>query len=258
MAEAAEHRRRSLRATAERELETVLPRLLPPRGIPQRDEGEWSDLLALLDELQKSRRSPTRPALLYYTDLRIHDTLTTHPLDDPEMPSLLKKLQRYGLAFARRPRTGEWVYGQTLLRNLWRDHPKSRWGEEAFLDLLRAGWDTSGICRGGADQFRKVTQAGESFLSSHPTSPLRTAVLWEVALAYETQWSLGKATGDRYVDGRRYAPEGPTARRRAIAAYEKILATDPESLAAEEARIKLHHLSRDLDTVSRTHYCVND
>src|SRR5262249_437214 len=68
------------------------------------------------------------------------------------------------LTFAHEELGGGFYYSRDLLRRVWRDYPASDAGERAFVLLLELGWDTSGVCAKGADQFQEVMRQGETFL----------------------------------------------------------------------------------------------
>jgi len=94
--------------------------------------------------------------------------------------------------------------------------------------LAWMGWDGSGICEAGSDQFREVIAQGEKFLADHPSSPHRLDVTLAMGTAYETWWSLSRAkAGDDYVE----------------AAY---------------ARRRLLSLKLGIDTAQRAFYCIYD
>ena len=58
------------------------------------------------------------------------------------------------------------------------------------IEKLDLGWDTSGMCAKGTDQFREVIRQGESFLQQHPNSEYRAFVSHLVGQAYATWWML--------------------------------------------------------------------
>ena len=158
------------------------------------------------------------------------------------------------------PLGSSWVYDHALLWTVWREHPTTTWGEEAFLLLLRLGWDTEVLCKDSPDDFRDVIREGERFLGAHPTTSLRREVVLTLAWAYETWWSASRAqAGQGYVDDPgAYAPGSARARARAIARYEEALRLGLERALAADARRRLETLKQGGDTGQRIFYCVYD
>ena len=92
-----------------------------------------------------------------------------------------------------------------------------------------------------------------------------------VAQAYETWWSLSKAPksedyvnefgeelGEAYSDGdpAKYQDGAEAARQRAIAFYEQLLQTVPQSDHAAYASRMLPRLKLGFDTGQRRSYCI--
>ena len=154
---------------------------------------------------------------------------------------------------------GAWAYQHDLLRQVWRDYKNIEWGDAAFLLLERMGWDTSGMCEAGSDQFREVIAHGEEFLDNHPTGPHRLEVILAVGQSYETWWSLSRAGPNTdYVEPEKYRQGAEAARGKAIKIYEQVAALEPASLEAASARRELPRLRLSLDTVQRRYFCVYD
>ena len=152
-----------------------------------------------------------------------------------------------------------WAYQRDLLRQVWRDHKNTEWGDAAFLLLERTGWDTSGTCEPGSDQFRQVIAHGEEFIATHPSGAPRLEVLLAVGQAYETWWSLSRAgPNNDYVQPKNYREGAATARQKAITLYERVIGLGPVSLEAALARRELPRLKLNLDTVQRRYFCVYD
>ena len=154
---------------------------------------------------------------------------------------------------------GEWAYQHDLLRQVFRDYRNTEWGDAAFLLLERTGWDTSGTCEAGPDQFRQVITHGEEFLTDHPSGPLRLEVALALGQAYETWWSLSRAgPNNDYVQPENYREAAEAARQKAIRLYEQVAASEPASLESTYARRELPRLKLSLDTVQRRYFCVYD
>lgn len=164
-----------------------------------------------------------------------------------------------------------WAYHGDLLKRIWAGYGQSEWGERAFLVLEDHGWDMGDYCNAGAEQFRAVIQQGLPFLEQHPKSPnqldVRLNVQLAVAQAYETWWSISlppvrvqtvTAEEEDYepVVYQRYQEGAEEARQKAVAYYERLLQTAPQSDTAVYARRVLPRLKLGVDTGQRRYYCI--
>ncbi|MDE3137791.1 MAG: hypothetical protein KGL59_14525 [Acidobacteriota bacterium] len=175
-----------------------------------------------------------------------------------------------GAHFAWNSLDDSWSYQHDLLWSAWRAAPESEWGQDAFFLLLASGWDTSGVCHNGTDQFRTVIEQGQKFLASNPSSPLRLPVTYLLAEAYETWWSLSEwSSCSPVIDlgpspcraspaSARYQSDAEAARQQAIADYEALLASDPSIYGTPALRRRLARLKLGIDTNQRQFYCLYD
>jgi len=169
------------------------------------------------------------------------------------------QLAAYGLSFEWDALGATWVYAHDLLWRLWTTHPRTSWGQEAFLTLLSLGWDTHVACRDGSDRFRAVISNSEVFLQANRETPRRAPVLLLLAQAYETWWSLSLANDrDDYVDRRNYQSGALLARQKAITTYDELLRRYGPSEQAAYARLVLPRLHLGIDTGQRRFFCVYD
>jgi hypothetical protein len=168
-------------------------------------------------------------------------------------------LAGFVLRYRYSPLGAGWNYQHDLLRQVWREYPNTAWGAEAFLLLAWMGWDGSGMCAAGSDQFREVISQGDKFLADHPSSPHRLDVTLAVGTAYETWWSLSRArAGDDYVEAAKYREGAVAAQRKAVSIYEQIAKLAPDSPEAAYARRRLPRLKLGIDTAQRAFYCIYD
>ncbi len=146
-----------------------------------------------------------------------------------------------------------------LLQKVWRDYPNTAWGGEAFLLFESMGWDSSGMCEAGSDQFRTVIANAEKFLADHPASPHRLDVTLAKGMAYETWWSLSRARpGDDYVEAAKYRDGAAAARQKAIGIYEQIAKIAPDGAEAAYSRRRVPRLKLGIDTGQRAFFCIYD
>jgi hypothetical protein len=183
------------------------------------------------------------------------------------------ELARYGITFENLQSSPKfppaWQYDHDLLWRVWKDFPRTDWGERAFVALLEHGWHTKAGCGGGSDpsqpylnnrgddQFPDIIEQGERFLAERPASAQLNDVLLAVAQAYETWWSLSLASRDEYVsDARKYQRGATAARGKSIQLYEELMRRAPESDMAAYVTRHLPRLKLGVDTEQRRYYCV--
>jgi hypothetical protein len=173
-------------------------------------------------------------------------------------------LAPYGVKLGGMTHEGGLAYGRELLWRVWREWPQMEGGELAFLELQRVGWYTgSGEgCPKNPDLFREVIVKAEAFLASHPQTDFRVQVLYALAVAHESWWSIGHApAGDEFVNAPPYprraanASQAEQAREQAIRYYREVAAMAPGSPEAASALRRLPRLELGLDTGQRRFFC---
>ena len=181
---------------------------------------------------------------------------------NPELQRELDALASRGLTFTWVELDGGWLYRSDLLWRLWREFPASEEGEDAFVLLLRQGWDKSPCCLTGEDSFHTVIEHGEEFLSNRPNTAHRQEVLFFLAQAYETWWSLSQVPEQNQEEGdpppAAYRAGAAAAREKAIGYYGEIVAAAPESSEGACSRKPLGLLRENKDTHQRRFYCYCD
>jgi len=239
-------------------------------GAPQastkwKAEQFYTALMRLL-ESAKTSTSDQQPLMLWAAD-RLAERLPSVIADDKSLNAdwtqWRTQLAPFGVSYAPSPdEDGTMAYTGGVLKRIWTDYGQSDWGERAFLVLQSHGWDMGPACAGGSDQFRAVIQHGLPFMEQHPKSPYQLDVQLTLAQGYETWWSLSQAvapTGDEYgeaVEPQKYQQGAEEARQKAIAYYERLLQTAPQSDHAAYARRVLPRLKLGIDTGQRRFYCI--
>ena len=226
--------------------------------VPRR---ELDALAALIDSVRVTD-AQDRPWLLLLAD-RLTDRVARwtwyHPVDTLSTVQVLTELDAQGLELSWSPLGDAYHNPGMFLRQLWRTYPNTQAGVVTFTHLQRAGWDMSGVCAEGSDQFREVIRRGEEFLNERASEPPDVGVILTLALAYETWWSLSRASEeDVYVIAADYARGADDARRAAIRYYERVLASTvgPEVRAYAQEHVALLRLS--VDPSQRAYYCIYD
>ena len=220
-------------------------------------------LLDRLLEAAKSAASEKKPLLLLAADAMAERLeLPTMVPPNAELQRQLNALAAEGLTFTWVELDGDWFYENNLLWRLWREYPNSEEGEDAFVLLLRQGWDKGPCCKTGVDSFHTVIEQGEEFLSSRPKTAHRLEVLFLVAQAYETWWSLSLVPERDPEEGdpspAAYRAGASAAREKAIAYYGEIAATAPDGVEAHCSRTPLALMKDNQDTQQRRFYCYCD
>jgi hypothetical protein len=255
--------RKDLNKTVLGELGRTFPELqtvLEVQTSTSNDPAYRRVLFQLLDAAQKAP-ADRRPAILFAADLVAQEIWCAFE-NKAECDQLRVDFARYQLTLAGVGLGAVFIYPHDLLWLLWRDYPETDWGERAFVLLLNDGWDTSGTCQKGAEQFREVIREGESFLQLRPRSPRRGIVTLLVGQAYATWWTLSNMTEggqmSDYVDPKHYQAGAEDARIKARGYFEQVLQLAPDTMLAQYARQVLPRL-RDRKTVnSYRFFCIYD
>jgi hypothetical protein len=251
-------------------------------ALPQADTNWKAEEFhaALVHLLEKAKTSPPdrQPIMLWAAD-RLAERLPSVIANDKSRDWKREgvrtldewQTQLASLGVAYQPATDEdapLAYTGSILKRIWTDYGQSEWGERAFLVLQGHGWDMGDYCNAGAEQFRTVIQQGLPFLEQHPKSPYQLDVQLAVAQAYETWWSISlppipgqTVTAEEDSEPlvyQRYQEGAEEARQKAIAYYERLLQTAPQSDHAAYARRVLPRLELGVDTGQRRYYCIFD
>lgn len=124
-----------------------------------------------LDAAEKASEAQ-QPAMLLAADFMLQ-ALWCPSEQGSRCDQLRSQFSQHHLTFSNSQLGGEWYYQHDLLWRVWEHFSSTQWGERAFILLLDFGWDTSGMCAKGSDQFRQVIRHGEAFLQQHPNSEYR-------------------------------------------------------------------------------------
>ncbi len=239
-------------------------RVLAKLGLPSESKPApvYQQLLELLRRSNSAQRS--EKALLLLGANSLVDKLSILFTDEAAAPAR-RQLAAYGVKLGSQTHDGGLSYNQDLLWRVWREFPDTEAGELAFVELQHRGWSTgdgSG-CPPNPDLFRDVITHGETFLNQHPGSPFRIDVLFTLAIANESWWSIAHAPAD---DEGVNAPPYPRralnqrqaaqARDRAIQYYRQLIELAPDSPEAASARRRLPRIESGLDTGQRRFFCT--
>lgn len=217
--------------------------------------------LGLLHVAQDSLREERATLLLAANGLV---TKLSTSLDDASAAPIRQRLTAYGVTLGPMTHDGGLAYKQDLLYRVERDFPDTQAGQLAFLELQQRGWfiATNPGCPTNPDLFHEVIGHGEAFLTRYPGTPFRKEVLFTLAVANESWWSIANAPSkDYWVADIPYPrrdsnkQQAEEARQRAILYYEQIVKLAPDSPEAASARRRLPRLKLGLDTGQRRFFC---
>jgi len=159
---------------------------------------------------------------------------------------------------------GVLAYHQDLLWRVWREFPDTEAGSLAFVELQQRGWYNGPDigCPANPDSFHDVIENGEAFLARHPTTKYRKEVLFTLAIANESWWSIARAPADDGWVGEIPYPrknadkqQAEAARQRAIKYYQEIVDLAPGSAEAASAALRLPRLKSGRDSGQRRFFC---
>jgi hypothetical protein len=217
------------------------------------------DLTAILRE-SDGAATPRRALFLLAADQVVNKLSLWLDTPAPIQPLL----SRYGVKLGGMTHDGGLAYGRELLWRVWREWPDTEGGELAFLELQRLGWSTvSGDgCPQNPDLFREVIARAEAFLAAHPRTDFRRQVLYALAVANESWWSIAHAPADDgWVSGIPYprraanGRQAGRARDEAIRYYREVVRLAPGTPEAASALRRLPRLEMGLDTGQRSFFC---
>jgi hypothetical protein len=208
--------------------------------------------LERLLEAARETAGDSRAALLLAAD-HLARQLHSDEMPDRASQPIVETIAGYRLTFEP-DLLGDasWEYRHDLLWEAWKAESID-WSEEAFLELSDIGWS------GKEDCFREMIEQGERFLGEAPGRRRAPQVLFSVAQAYETWWSLSRDAGEDGIvdDPNQFKPGSEEALAEAIEAYERLQILAPGSEEAEAAQSRLFYLRRGIDTRERRFYCAS-
>jgi hypothetical protein len=241
-----------------RDLKRELGDLFVAPGEESQTRAALLKLLAAADGGTGNRRA----AVLVGADelaLRLGTLLVTRTGEAPNAEAVRRQLAPYGIHYGGIGHdSGVLEYNHGLLARAWKEFPDTAWGQRAFL-LMQPLACAAGLpapCP-GQSCFRMVIHEGEAFLRDHPQTPFRREQIYNLALAYETWWSLSQAApGDDTAEGANVdRAGGDIARRHALSLYEEVTRMAPGSPEALSASLRLPRLKLSLDTGERAFFC---
>jgi hypothetical protein len=224
--------------------------MLTNEHVPDQDVVQRTSL-ELLQALDRSRSRADRILLTLAARavlgrLRIEGTTVLE--GRPEIAPILA----YGVTFDESPYDeGIWYFGKGPRNGVRPESSDRPWAELVAVESIDAGGDCEGV------GYRDVIRDGIRWLDTHQSSPLAPRVVFDVAQAYETWWSLSLAPDtEDLVTVSDHKAGAARARLQAIDWYRRLLRQSPLIPEARVARQALTMLTLGVDTGARRFYCV--
>lgn len=122
------------------------------------------------------------------------------------------------------------------------------------------GFDETGMCSAGAEEFSQVIQQGESLLSGARWLPMSTlpSLHFMVGDAYATIVWLAKTTDSEYHDTKKYQQTAESARAKALEHYRAAFHVERGIARAQKAWKEAWRLAAGLPPASGRYFCVYD
>jgi hypothetical protein len=172
-------------------------------------------------------------------------------------------LEAHGLTCTYSTLGGTNIYQETNLWNLLEKYPDTYWGQFAFFELLERGFDTSGTCRNGNDQWRTVLDLGLDFLVKHTDSVFAPDTNFYLGKAAETLYNLGivedyPARETSGLSKDQFADKSEDARIKAIKYYEEVLQSPQKEKYEDHLKNILPRLRAGFGTGCTYYFCFYD
>jgi hypothetical protein len=189
---------------------------------------------------------------------RVLDFLSHHGVVMGE--NALGAMKSLGAEFLQDELGGSEVYSHGLLKQAKALSPPGYMADEILLRQMEHGFDETGMCSAGAEEFKQVIQQGESLLAASRTLPTSTlsSLRFMVADAYATIVWLATSTDDEYHDPKAYQPIAESARARALENYRTALQLEHGTPRAREAWKEAWRLAAGLPPTNARYFCVYD
>jgi hypothetical protein len=247
--------------------------------------GIWDKIKGISSSSTSSLRKSNTTAISEL--IKAYETIDKITLAENDLPAFLlfrNYLVRYlfirGLENEISPEQREWLesrgieysdfdlgnvrhYEETFLQKLIDKYPDSSWGQFAFLEMLERGFDTSGMCRGGQNQWKRVLSEGAVFLEKYPGSEFVPDIRFYMGQAEETLFTLGTIKDNPFMESsglswEQYADQSEYARKKAIGYYDEVLRSSQKSVYENYLKYVLPRLRAGFATGCHYYFCFYD
>lgn len=211
--------------------------------------------LAAAEKLEGRRKA----AALLAADLALEGAQYAFTVADPGAGAAARtELAALGAEFNDSPLGGVTQYTRSWLTTARGLDPDGPLGDRCFRMLMRKGFDTSGTCSSGSEQFREVIEEGERYLAGKHDPAAEAEVELMVADAYRDIVSLAAGAADDYAETANYAREADQARQKAVQHYRSALSRAPNDRDARRGWGDAWLLINGMAPAHLRYYCIYD
>jgi hypothetical protein len=170
------------------------------------------------------------------------------------------QLQALGADFLNDELGGGLAYAHGWLKQAKTIAPPGPASDEVLLYEMERGFDETGMCSAGAEEFSKVIQESESLLAGARSLPAPTlaSLHFMVGEAYATIVWLAMSNDDEYHDPKQYRPREASARAKALEHYRAAFQLEHGTDRAQKTWIEAWRLAVGLPPTSGRYFCVYD
>lgn len=170
------------------------------------------------------------------------------------------ELKSLGANYVHNELAGGDVYAHGLLKEAKALAPAGPSADEILLFQMERGFDETGMCSAGAEEFSQVIQQGESLLAGARALPSATlsSLHFMVGDAYATIVWLAKTTDSEYHDPKKYQQMAESARAKALEQYRAAFHLERGTARAQKAWKEAWRLAAGLPPTSGRYFCVYD
>src|SRR5713226_388341 len=169
-------------------------------------------------------------------------------------------MKSLGVEYVHDELAGGDVYTHGLLKQAKALAPPGPAADEVLLFQMERGFDETGACSAGAEEFSQVIQQGESLLSaarSLPTSTL-SSLHFMVGDAYATIVWLAKTPDSEYHDPKKYQQTAESARAKALEHYRAAFNLEHGTARSQKAWKDAWRLAAGLPPTHGRYFCIYD
>ncbi len=255
-----------------------LVRKVKEAGMPQATTAEMTNLLEKPDYFSGRNRPsdsqvvealrewltaaesqiPGQKAVSLLTADRVIDFVSRNGVPVGEVAR--RTLKSLGAEWVHNELAGDDVYAHGLLKRARALAPPGPARDEVLLFQMERGFDESGMCGAGAEEFKQVIEQGESLLAGAralPTSTL-SALHFMVGDAYATIAWLANSNDGGYNDPKKYQPMEESARAKALKHYRAAFDLERGTPRAQKAWKEAWRLAVGLPPTTGRYFCIYD
>ena len=224
-------------------------RMTPERAV--RALGDW---LAKADGCIPQQKA----AALLAADIILSEIDSSFGISDPGEKTARAALAKLGADFKENHLGGGVFYVRSWLLSAQQMDPNGPIGDLAFRILMENGFDTSGMCQNGRDQFKEVIRRGEEYLKKPFSPEAGRAVELMVAEAYRDIVALAEGLRKDYADPKDYSEAAPAAWQKAIEHFRVALAQAPDTVENRANWSDAWRLIAGLPPAHLRFFCIYD